>query len=208
MRRYRKGVGFVMDELAHCSRLDRNAKARLLHACEILERTTKAKGRRNGALGLATLAVLRCLLLRFHNAGNGRCCPSYDALQGATGFCRETIARAIERLEAAGVLVVTRRLVRVFCQNSGTALVRQGSNIYAFRDLPARVPLKLSSKSWRIGATKPRVYGTDGKYKAITDIAENSPLALKARPMPEWLSKPSVPCDADWRTKARAMFSK
>lgn len=208
MRRYRKGVGFVMDELAHYSRIDRNAKARLLHACEVLERSTKAPGRRNGALGLHTLAVLRCLLLRFHNAGNGRCCPSYQSMQEATGFCRQTIARAISRLEAVGVLVVTRRLVRELCHSSGRLVVRQGCNLYAFRNSfrkvwPKHLKVwpKLRQNSARTFPKSPRVYGVGANHGKIIKTDET-------RADIAGVFRERVPVDACWRTKARAMFTK
>jgi hypothetical protein len=53
------------------------------------------------------------LLLTFHNGGSGQCNPSYAALQERTGYCRATIAKALQILEAMKVLTITRRLVRV-----------------------------------------------------------------------------------------------
>lgn len=201
MRRYRKGVGFVIDELAHYSRLDRNAKARLLHACEVLERSTKAPGRRNGALGLHTLAVLRCLLLRFHNAGNGRCCPSYDAIQRETGFCRQTIARAISRLEAVGVLVVTRRLVRELCHSSGRLVVRQACNLYAFSCPSGLAKADIPAKAVRSFPKSQRVYGVGANHGQIIKTDETGADIAG-------VFRERVPVDACWRTKARAMFTK
>ena len=58
------------------------------------------------------LRVLRALLLRFHRGSDGLCCPSYTVLMAATGLCRQSIANALKRLEAAGILRITRRLVR------------------------------------------------------------------------------------------------
>lgn len=141
MRRYHRGVGFVMDVSRHATMLDRNQKARLLHACEVMERKTKGKGRRNGVLGIPALIVLRALLLKFHGK-SGQCFPSYDALQAVTGLCRQSIARAIANLEAAKVLTVTRRLVR-FVGELGVVCVRQGSNIYGFSMPSARIDLWL-----------------------------------------------------------------
>jgi hypothetical protein len=139
MPRYRSGVGFVMDVSKHVTNLDRNQKARLIHACECMERRTKGKGRRNGVLGIPAMIVLRALLFRFHGA-SGACFPSYDAIQHVTGLCRQSIARAVANLEAAKVLTVTRRLVR-FVDELGVRCVRQGSNLYGFTMPPARVDL-------------------------------------------------------------------
>lgn len=112
MARYRHAASFVADWREHCRPLDRNAKAKILALAESLERRTKAPGRRNGVLSLIGLRVLRVLLMGFHNHGNGLCCPSYRAIRDRTGLCQQSIANALARLEAAGVLVIVRRLVR------------------------------------------------------------------------------------------------
>ncbi|CAN0420745.1 unnamed protein product, partial [Phaeothamnion confervicola] len=79
---------------------------------EALERRTKAPGRRNGLLGQAGIQVLKALLLRFANGRTGLCCPSYTAIQCATGLCRQAIADALARLETAGFVKIVRRIVR------------------------------------------------------------------------------------------------
>lgn len=138
MPRYRRGAGFVMNPLACCSPLDRNQRAKILFLAERLERGTKVAGRRNGLLGYVGLAVLRALVLQFQNGRSGLCCPSYDALQQATGLCRQSIASGLARLEACGILTVTRRLVRRVIDIAGTPRLTavQSSNLYAF-DEPA-----------------------------------------------------------------------
>jgi len=55
------------------------------------------------------MQLLRCIAFRFLNLAKGCAWPSYDALQAATGLCRQTIADAIKRLEAAGFMFVERR---------------------------------------------------------------------------------------------------
>ena len=42
----------------------------------------------------------------------GRPDPSYTQIQKITGFCRETIAKALKNLELAGILEIMRRIVR------------------------------------------------------------------------------------------------
>jgi hypothetical protein len=111
-RRHRGTARFVADPLAHATRLDRNARARVIVMAEALERNSKAKGQRSGILGLTGLAVLRALLFAFHKRDTGLCEAAYSRLQAATGFCRQTICRAIRALEAAGIIRVVRRLVR------------------------------------------------------------------------------------------------
>ena len=71
------------------------------------ENATRAKGRQNGELGKAGLAVLHCLLFDFLNMKTGACFPRVRTLQEKLWprFSRASIFRALDRLEAAGVLV-------------------------------------------------------------------------------------------------------
>ena len=109
--------------------LDRNLRARLIWTAERYNRQTRQPGA-GGALGLAALSIYRCLLFRFGD----RPAPTYRALRTATGHCVQTIAVAIRRLEAAGLVFVTRGTVR-------TPLgPRKTANRYAF---PAVCPLIL-----------------------------------------------------------------
>ena len=137
---YRHKASFVRDPLAHSTPLDRNARASLIFLAERLERRTKGKGRKNGALGAIGLDVLRALLFRFADKRTGLCFPSYLTLQVLTGRCRGAIAAALKRLEHAGIIRITRRLKRIWVARlspitgqperiMGTV---QDSNLYAF----------------------------------------------------------------------------
>jgi hypothetical protein len=138
-RYFRHRAIFVRDPLAHSTPLDRNGRARLLFLAEGLERRTKEKGRKNGALGSIGLEVLRALLFRFADRRTGLCFPSYLTLQALTGRCRGAIAAAIRRLEHAGIIKVTRRLKRICIDRASpiTGLPEQimvtvqDSNLYA-----------------------------------------------------------------------------
>ena len=90
-------------------RLDRNARARLLFHAEALDRRTRLPGQHGGVLKRTGLAVLRALLFAFANIATGRCDPSYDTLARAAGVARSTVAVALGRLEAAGLLERVRR---------------------------------------------------------------------------------------------------
>ncbi len=109
--KWRKGSKFDYDG-SWRRPLDRNDRARVMVCAEALERRTKRKHKRDGVLGQAGLAVLRCLVNYFQNRHSGRLDPSYRQMQGYTGFCRQTIARAIKNLELAGILEIMRRIVR------------------------------------------------------------------------------------------------
>ncbi len=128
--------------------LDRNARARLWMIAQSMERITKKKGARNGCLGAIGLTVLNALLFGFLNANSGRCDPSYEALMKKTGLCRQSITNALDRLEASGLLTVTRRMMR-FLEN-GIVVVRQISNAYLLADPSAvTVPERPCERTWR-----------------------------------------------------------
>ena len=118
-----------------CVPLDRNAKARLLHRARALMRATE-QGRHYGAITAKCYAVYAALLMGFHNNGSGRCFPSYDRIAEAAGCCRRTVAMALAALEAAGLLSVANRLVRVKWRDELALVwrtrVMRTSNCYAF----------------------------------------------------------------------------
>ena len=89
--------------------IDRNERARLLFQAEALDRRTHQPGQHGGCLKRTGLAVFRALLFHFANAVTGRCDPGYDALARAAGVARSTVAVALGRLEAAGLLARIRR---------------------------------------------------------------------------------------------------
>jgi hypothetical protein len=79
---------------------------------EAFERRTKPAGCRNGQLGYIGVQVLRTLLFTFMSHTTGLLCPSYTALQRKTGLSRQSIGKALARLERAGILRIIRRLCR------------------------------------------------------------------------------------------------
>lgn len=89
--------------------IDRNARARLLFHAEALDRRTRLPGQHGGVLKRTGLAVLKALLLQFANVATGRCDPSYATLARVAGVCHSTLAKALARLEAAGLLARVRR---------------------------------------------------------------------------------------------------
>ena len=127
MKRFRRNAEYVADSCFKS--IDRNERVRIIIAAEALERRTKAKGCKSGVLKQSGLRVFRCLLYDFCAVPAERCCPSYEAIREKTGFCVATIAGALSRLEASGLLRITRRIIR-------TPLgARQTSNAYAFSEL-------------------------------------------------------------------------
>jgi hypothetical protein len=122
--------------------ISRDQRVRILRRAEAIERATKARGKQSGALGQSGLRVLRCLLFDFANTATGRCDPGYRAICRATGFCRETVAGALARLEAMGLVEIVRRMVR-----AGRRAV-QATNAYLFAagEAAAQAVLPLRSK--------------------------------------------------------------
>ena len=143
---FRRGGQFIADHREFSRPLDRNERARILHLAEALERRTKPAGARNGVLSAVGLTILRALLLGFLRHSDGLCCPSYTTLQAKTGLCRQSIRNGLARLEAAGILRITRRLVREVIDGGGfpITVTRQGTNLYAMQEPPeaaGRIPI-------------------------------------------------------------------
>jgi hypothetical protein len=127
MKRFRRNAEYVPDCLCF-QPIDRNQRILIMRAAEALELRTKGKGCKSGVLMQSGLRVIHCLLFVFCAVPSGRCCPSYEAIREATGYCKNTISGALSRLETSGFLRITRRIIR-------TPLgARQTSNAYAFRE--------------------------------------------------------------------------
>jgi DNA-binding MarR family transcriptional regulator len=92
--------------------LSHNAKARIMRRAEALTVPTEP-GKHYGLLTNKALLVLKALLWGFHNAGDGRCFPSYEAIAEKARCARSTVAEAIKALEDAGILSWVNRIKRV-----------------------------------------------------------------------------------------------
>jgi hypothetical protein len=118
--------------------IDDKDRVRIMTAAEALERRTKRKGKRDGAVGQSALTILRAMLFHFLDPKRGQLDPSYKRIQKQTGFCMQTISRALKRLRDAGILEIKRRTkhVRDYVQNAWTGRyewrlhIRQTSNAY------------------------------------------------------------------------------
>ena len=90
------------------------------------ENATRKPGCQNGAIGKAGLAVLHSLLFDFTNMKTGVCFPRVRTLQEKLWPWYSRASRALDRLEAAGVLVRVHRRMR------NAAKVVQGATLYVF----------------------------------------------------------------------------
>jgi hypothetical protein len=133
--------------------LDRNAKTRVKEMARALLRKTEA-GRHYGVVTAKALAVLDALLWGFHNAKDGRCDPSYEAIAKRADCARSTVSLAIKALELAGVLSWVNRIIRerdheldLFGHWVRRWRIIRTSNAYLFRDPQPGASLPNSSKS-------------------------------------------------------------
>lgn len=129
----------------HGPSLDRNERARLMVYAEGLDRRTHLPGQHGGCLKRTGLAVLKALLWGFQSRDTGRCDPSYDAIAQVANLSRSTVALALKRLRAAGILdwVQRHRWARAYGQK---VLVR-ASNAYRIMTGPFPVPENPESDS-------------------------------------------------------------
>src|SRR4051812_22422523 len=133
--------------------LDRNAKARIMTLARALMRRT-GEGKHYGLLTAKFVAVLEALLWGFHNAGSGRCFPSYERIAEKADCSRASVYNAIHALERAGILTWVHRIVRVrewgpdlFGRAQNRWRVIRTSNAYTFNDPQPQARPPDSSKS-------------------------------------------------------------
>ncbi len=105
-----------------------------MQAAEQYDRSKKAAGRRNGALGHIALEVLR-ELFRLVDYKTGRLEPAIETLQRATRRSRAAVVAALRRLKDHGFLTWIRRTEPTDNEGAGPQ-VRQITNAYGF-DLTA-----------------------------------------------------------------------
>src|SRR3954454_11043662 len=133
--------------------LDRNAKARIMTLARALMRRT-GEGKHYGLLTAKFVAVLGALLWGFHNAGSGRCFPSYERIAEKADCARSTVYEAIRALEDAGILTWVNRIARIrewgpdlFGRAQNRWRVIRTSNAYTFVDPKPCARPPISSKS-------------------------------------------------------------
>ena len=80
-------------------------------------------------LGHTALAVLHALIFDFLNHRTGRLDPSYAAIARKAGVCVRTVATALQRLKALGILNWVRRCAESW--RDGRFVLEQETNAYA-----------------------------------------------------------------------------
>jgi hypothetical protein len=90
----------------------KKAAVRLWHCARDFDRGSHQPGQHGGAVGHTGLAVLHALTFDILNFRSGRLDPSYAAIAQKAGVCVRTVASALQRLKALGILNWVRPLRR------------------------------------------------------------------------------------------------
>jgi Helix-turn-helix domain len=109
--------------------MPKKAAVRLWHRARDFDRGTHQPGHHGGALGHTALAVLHALIFDFLNHRTGRLDPSYAAIASKAGVCVRTVASALQRLKALGILNWVRRCAESW--QDGRFVLEQATNAYA-----------------------------------------------------------------------------
>jgi hypothetical protein len=107
----------------------KKAAVKLWHRARDFDRATHEPGHHGGVLGHTGLAVLHCLIFDFLNHRTGRLDPSYAAIAAKAGVCVRTVASALQRLKALGILNWVRRCAERW--QDGRFVLEQETNAYA-----------------------------------------------------------------------------
>jgi hypothetical protein len=108
--------------------LVKKAAVRLWHRARDFDRGTHQPGHHGGAVGHTALAVLHALIFDFLNHHTGRLDPSYAAIAAKAGVCVRTVATALARLKALGILAWVRRCAERW--QDGRFVLEQQSNAF------------------------------------------------------------------------------
>jgi hypothetical protein len=109
--------------------MPKKAAVRLWHRARDFDRSTHQAGHHGGAVGHTGLAVLHALIFDFLNHRTGRLDPSYAAIAAKAGVCVRTVASALARLKALGILNWVRRCAERWAD--GRFVLEQDTNAYA-----------------------------------------------------------------------------
>ena len=90
-------------------------------------------------MGHAALQVLHAMIFDFLNHRTGRLDPSYAAIAAKAGVCVRTVASALQRLKALGILSWARRGAESW--RDGRFVLEQETNAYAVLARPHETPL-------------------------------------------------------------------
>jgi hypothetical protein len=110
--------------------MPKKAAVKLWHRARDFDRGTHQAGHHGGAVGHTALQVLHALIFDFLNHRTGRLDPSYAAIAQKAGVCVRTVASALARLKALGILNWMRRCAERR-DADGRFVLEQDTNAYA-----------------------------------------------------------------------------
>ena len=144
---------------------------RLWHRARDFDRQTRKPDCHGGAVGHAALQVLHALIFDFLNYASGRLDPSYAAIARKANVCERTVANAIKRLKALGILNWVRRCAEKWID--GRFVLEQETNAYAV----------LPPSQWRGYKEPPEppppLSGTWGDHPPLPSVAAQAVAARK-----------------------------
>jgi hypothetical protein len=142
--------------------MPKKAAVKLWHRARDFDRQTSKRECHGGAVGHSAMQVLHTLIFDFLNYGSGRLDPSYAAIAKAANVCERTVANAIKRLKALGILNWVRRCSETW--QDGRYVLEQDTNAYAV----------LPSSQWRGYKEPPEAPppqpGTWGDHPSLPDV--------------------------------------
>jgi hypothetical protein len=152
--------------------MPKKAAVKLWHRARDFDRQTRRKDHHGGAVGHVALQVLHTLIFDFLNYASGRLDPSYAAIARKANVCVRSVATAIQRLRALGVLNWVRRCAKTWVE--GRFVLEQDTNAYAV--LPA--------SQWRGYSEPPEApppaAGTWGNHPPLPSLLEQAAAVRQA----------------------------
>lgn len=133
-------------------------KVSIIRACYAYNAEHRELGQHQGPITRVMFDVLRVLLYDFHNSKSGDCFPGYDRIAVAARCCRDSVRRAINKLEEAGILTWDRCFVKRRVPPQMRWKVLRTSNAYVFAKPPE--PDKMLKAENRSGTCNPEHYST------------------------------------------------
>ena len=109
-------------------RMNRKQAVKLFHTARRLDARTKVRGRHGGLIGHAGLQVLHALVFDFFNFATGQLDPSYDTIARKANLARSTVAEALKKLKALGIVSWVRRCSESY--EDGRYELHQETNAY------------------------------------------------------------------------------
>ena len=158
--------------------LPKKAATRLWHRARDFDRQTRRKDCHGGAVGPSALQVLHALIFDFLNYRSGRLDPSYAAIARKANVCERTVATAIQRLKALGILNWVRRCAESR-REDGRFVLEQETNAYAV----------LPSSQWRgyrePPEAPPPAPGTWGDHPSLPSVLAQAAAERQAGGTPQ-----------------------